>query len=181
MLDLAYHLSMKRPAPKPVVWLSDTLATLRACPQEVQDEVGYALYLAQIGEKYFRAKPLKGVGPWNCTNNGGSKVMPNKRDHVVGTGNVFADLGYPRPEEAVAKAELAHKITKIIERRRLTQADAAEILDVDQPKISALRRGRLSGFSLDRLVRFLVLLGSDVQIVVKEQPRSRRRARLLVA
>lgn len=107
--------------------------------------------------------------------------MPNKKDYVVGTGNVFADLGYPRPEEATAKAELAHKITKIIERRGLTQAEAAEILDVDQPKISALRRGKLSGFSLDRLVRFLVLLGSDVQIVVKEQPCSRRRARLLVA
>lgn len=54
---------MKRPAPKPVVWLGDTLATLRTCPLEVQDEVGYALYLAQIGEKYFRAKPLKGLGP----------------------------------------------------------------------------------------------------------------------
>jgi predicted XRE-type DNA-binding protein len=107
--------------------------------------------------------------------------MANKRDHVVGSGNVFADLGYARPEEAAAKAELAHKITKIIGRRRLTQAEAAELLDVDQPKISALRRGKLTGFSLDRLVRFLVLLGSDVQIVVKEQPRSRRRARLLVA
>lgn len=107
--------------------------------------------------------------------------MANKRDYVAGSGNVFADLGYPRPEEASAKAELAYKITKIIGRRRLTQAEAAEILDVDQPKISALRRGKLSGFSLDRLVRFLVLLGSDVQIVVKEQPRSRRRARLLVA
>lgn len=54
---------MTRPSPKPVVWLGDTLATLRTCPQEVQDEVGYALYLAQIGEKYFRAKPLKGLGP----------------------------------------------------------------------------------------------------------------------
>jgi predicted XRE-type DNA-binding protein len=107
--------------------------------------------------------------------------MSNKRDYVVGTGNVFADLGYPRPEEAAAKAELAHKITNIIQRRRLTQAEAAEMLDVDQPKISALRRGKLTGFSLDRLVRFLVLLGSDVQIVVKEQPRSRRRARLLVS
>jgi predicted XRE-type DNA-binding protein len=107
--------------------------------------------------------------------------MPNKRDYVVSSGNVFADLGYPRPEEAAAKAELAYKITKIIARRRFTQAEAAEILDVDQPKISALRRGKLSGFSLDRLVRFLVLLGSDVQIVVKEQRRSRRRARLLVA
>lgn len=119
--------------------------------------------------------------PGSYTKNGGSRVMPNKRDYVVGTGNIFADLGYPRPEEVAAKAELAHKITKIIERRRLTQAKAAELLDVDQPKISALRRGKLSGFSLDRLVRFLVLLGNDVQIVVKEQPRSRRRAKLLVA
>ena len=107
--------------------------------------------------------------------------MATKKDYVVGSGNVFADLGYARPEEAAAKAELAHKITKIIERRGLTQAAAANVLEVDQPKISALARGKLSGFSLDRLVRFLVLLGSDVQIVVTEQPRSRRRARLLVA
>ena len=107
--------------------------------------------------------------------------MATKKDYVVGSANVFADLGYPRPEEAAAKAELAHKITKIIERRKLTQAEAANLLGIDQPKVSALRRGRLSGFSLDRLVRFLVLLGSDVQIVVKDQRRSRRRARLLVA
>ena len=107
--------------------------------------------------------------------------MATKKDYVVGSGNVFADLGYPRPEDAAAKGELAHKITTIIGRRRLTQAEAAELLDVDQPKISALRRGKLTGFSLDRLVRFLVLLGSDVQIVVKAQPRGRRRARLLVA
>ena len=107
--------------------------------------------------------------------------MPTRKDHVVGTSNVFADLGYARPEEAAAKAELAHKITKIIERRKLTQAEAANVLEVDQPKVSALVRGRLTGFSLDRLVRFLVLLGSDVQIVVREQPPSRRRAKLLVA
>src|SRR5438876_5462811 len=54
---------MRPPSPKPVVWLGDTLPTLRACPQDVQDEVGYALYLAQIGEKYAGAKPLKGLGP----------------------------------------------------------------------------------------------------------------------
>lgn len=54
---------MTKPSPKPVVWLGDTLATLRACPQDVQDEVGYALYLAQTGEKYADAKPLKGLGP----------------------------------------------------------------------------------------------------------------------
>ena len=107
--------------------------------------------------------------------------MATKKDYVVGSGNVFADLGYARPEEAAAKAELAHKISKIIERRKLTQAKAATLLEVDQPKVSALKRGRLSGFSLDRLVRFLVLLGSDVEIVVKEQSRSLRRAKLLVA
>ena len=54
---------MTQPSPKPVIWLGDTLATLRACPQDVQDEIGYALYLAQIGEKYADAKPLKGLGP----------------------------------------------------------------------------------------------------------------------
>ena len=107
--------------------------------------------------------------------------MSSKKDYVVGSGNVFADLRVPRPEEALAKAELAHKIARLIERRRLTQAEAARILDVDQPKVSALRRGRLSGFSLDRLVRFVVLLGHDVEIVVKKRSRPRGRVRLLVA
>ena len=107
--------------------------------------------------------------------------MSSKKDYVVGSGNVFADLNVPHPEEALAKAKLAHKISTLIERRGLTQAAAATLLDVDQPKISALRRGRLSGFSLDRLVRFVVLLGHDVEIVVKKRARSRGRARLLVA
>ena len=107
--------------------------------------------------------------------------MSTKKDYVVGSGNVFADLRVARPEEALAKAELAHKITKLIERRRLTQAEAAKILDVDQPKVSALRCGRLSGFSLDRLVRFVVLLGHVVEIVVKKRSRPRGPARLLVA
>lgn len=104
-----------------------------------------------------------------------------KKNHAVGSGNVFADLGYPRPAEALAKAELARKIGDLIERRGLTQAAAAEVLEVDQPKVSALIRGRLAGFSLDRLVRFLVLLGSDVEIVVKQRPRAAGRARVLVA
>jgi predicted XRE-type DNA-binding protein len=107
--------------------------------------------------------------------------MSTKKDYVVGSGNVFADLRVARPEAALAKAELAHKITRLIERRRLTQAEAARILDVDQPKVSALRCGRLSGFSLDRLVRFVVLLGHDVEIVVKKRSRQRRPARLMVA
>jgi predicted XRE-type DNA-binding protein len=107
--------------------------------------------------------------------------MPTKKPYVIGSGNVFADLGVTRPEEALAKAELAHKIIAMIERRGLTQAEAAQLLEVDQPKISALKRGRLAGFSLDRLVRFLVLLGNDVEIVVKARRRSARSARLVIA
>ncbi len=107
--------------------------------------------------------------------------MIKKRDYIRSSGNVFADLKLPQPEEALAKAELAQKIGSIIEQRRLTQAQAAVILGVDQPKISALKRGHLSGFSLERMMRFLILLGSDVEIVVKSRPRSRSQARLLVA
>jgi len=53
---------MKAPAPKPVIWMGDSLARLQAFPPTVQDEIGYAIYLAQIGEKHLRAKPLKGLG-----------------------------------------------------------------------------------------------------------------------
>jgi predicted XRE-type DNA-binding protein len=74
-----------------------------------------------------------------------------KKDYLVGSGNVFEDLGHARPAEALAKAELARKISGLIARRGLTQAAAAEVLQVDQPKVSALVRGRLAGFSLDRL------------------------------
>jgi len=106
--------------------------------------------------------------------------MP-KRDYVESAGNVFADLGLPRPDEALAKAELAQKIVAIIHERRLTQTDAAVILGIDQPKVSTLMRGRLSGFSIERLLRFLLLLGRDVEISVKSRPRSRSQSRLLVA
>ncbi|MCA1583617.1 MAG: helix-turn-helix domain-containing protein [Acidobacteria bacterium] len=104
-----------------------------------------------------------------------------RKDYIVGSSNVFEDLDHPRPAEALAKAELARKIGTLIAARGLTQAAAAELLKIDQPKISALVRGRLAGFSLDRLVRFLVLLGSDVEIVVKPRTRARGRARLMVA
>jgi len=108
--------------------------------------------------------------------------MPKReRDYTVSSGNVFADLGLPNPEEALAKAELAHKITVLIRDKRLTQVQAAELLGVDQPKISALIRGRLSGFSLERLLRFLLLLGQDIKITVQACPRSRSQARVRVA
>jgi predicted XRE-type DNA-binding protein len=108
--------------------------------------------------------------------------MPKrKRDYVVSSGNVFADLGVPNPEEALAKAELASKIAALLRERKLTQAKAAKLLGIDQPKVSNLLRGNLTGFSLERLMRFLLLLGQDIRIAVEAAPRSRSQARVLVA
>jgi predicted XRE-type DNA-binding protein len=92
------------------------------------------------------------------------------------SGNVFADLGVPNPDEALAKAELARGICAIISQRRLTQAKAAALLGVDQPKVSALLRGKLDGFSTDRLFRFLNALGQDVEIVIRPRRRDDQEA-----
>ena len=82
------------------------------------------------------------------------------------SGNVFADIGVPNPDLALAKAELAAKILQVIERKGLTQAAAGKVLGIGQPKVSALMHGRLDGFSTDRLLRFLTQLGCDVRIRV---------------
>ncbi|GAX34893.1 MULTISPECIES: helix-turn-helix domain-containing protein [Nodularia] len=96
------------------------------------------------------------------------------------SGNVFADLGLENPDELLVKAELARKISKIITQQKMSQAEAAELLGVDQPKISALINGKLSGFSTVRLFRFLNALGRDVEIVVKNKPQSRSQAQTRV-
>jgi len=96
------------------------------------------------------------------------------------SGNVFADLGLDNPEELLAKAKLALEISRILERRKLTQARAADILGVDPAKVSALVRGRLTGFSTDRLLRFLIALGHDVEITVKRKRSARRAVRIKV-
>jgi predicted XRE-type DNA-binding protein len=80
------------------------------------------------------------------------------------SGNVFADLGIKNSEEYLAKSELAAEILRIVQRRRLTQAETAKLLRIRQPKVSDLLRGRLDGFSTDRLLRFITHLGYDVQI-----------------
>ena len=90
-----------------------------------------------------------------------------------GSDNIFDDLYFPNHEERLAKAKLAMQIVEIIRQRRLNQTAAAAILGIDQPKVSALMRGQLKNFSLDRLCRFLNHLDKDVDIVVKDKPRSR--------
>jgi predicted XRE-type DNA-binding protein len=95
-----------------------------------------------------------------------------------GSGNVFADLGLPNPEIALAKAELVRRIRDLIVERKLTQIMAAELLGLDQPKISGLVRGRVEGYSIDRLFRFLNALGQRVDITVR--PNRANASRLVV-
>jgi predicted XRE-type DNA-binding protein len=96
------------------------------------------------------------------------------------SGNVFADLGYPDAEEALAKSRLAQRIAELIEKQNLTQVQAASILGIDQPKISKLIRGQLREFSTDRLFRFLNAMNQDVEIVIREKPQERKQAILSV-
>jgi len=106
--------------------------------------------------------------------------MPS-REFTPSSGNVFADLNLPSADDLLAKAELAAKIIAEIQRRRLTQSQAAAILGIDQPKVSALKQGKLSGFSIERLMRLLLKLGRDIEITVKRRGNSGSAARLRVA
>jgi predicted XRE-type DNA-binding protein len=92
------------------------------------------------------------------------------------SGNVFADLGLRNPQEALAKAQLAQRICTLVGDRGLTQAQAAAVLGLDQPKVSALMRGKLRGFSVERLFRCLKALGQEIEIVIRPSRRAGRRA-----
>ena len=96
------------------------------------------------------------------------------------SGNVFADLGLPDPEEELTKAQLAGHIQHVIKRQRLTQVAAASLMGIDQPKVSALLNGRLANFSSERLMRLLTALGQDVEITVKAKPPDRPHGRIRV-
>jgi predicted XRE-type DNA-binding protein len=98
-----------------------------------------------------------------------------------GSGNVYTDLGYPNSESMLVKARLAAKIAEILQRRALTQARAAEILGLTQPKVSDLLRGRFRGISEHRLMECLTRLGRDVHIEIKPAPRRRPKGRLTLS
>jgi len=98
----------------------------------------------------------------------------------LGTGNVYADLGYADADEMLIKAQLVAKIAEIIKRKGVTQTEAAALLEMPQPKLSTLLSGRFRGFSERRLMDCLTKLGRDVQIVVKAAPRSRGSGRLSI-
>ena len=97
----------------------------------------------------------------------GSKPGVPKRTVTPSSGNVFADLGVPDAGLALAKANLAHRICVVVSERKLTQAKAADILSITQPKVSDLVRGKLDGFTVDRLLKFLSRLDQVVEITVR--------------
>ena len=95
------------------------------------------------------------------------KTRIQRREIEESSGNVFADLGFPNADEALLKAQLAGRILELITERRLTQKRAAVVLGIEKPELSALLRGKLAGFSTERLLRFINTLGQDVDIVIR--------------
>lgn len=101
---------------------------------------------------------------------------PEEIECEKSSGNVFADLEIENPEEELTKAKLVLEIENIIKKQKLTQVDAAAVIGISQPKVSALMRRKLDGFSVERLIHFLNALGQDVDIVVRSKPRNRKQA-----
>lgn len=93
---------------------------------------------------------------------------------------MFADLGFPDAAERQAKLRLASALNQVLDGCKLSQADAAKLLGVTQPKVSALRHCKLAGFSVERLMNLLTALDQDVEIVIRRKPRSRKVARISV-
>ncbi len=92
--------------------------------------------------------------------------MKIKNDYTLSSGNVFADLEFENPEECLAKAELARQINNLIKQKTLTQKAMEKMLDIDQSTVSALRKGKLSGFSIETLFNFLTIFGQDITIKI---------------
>ena len=177
------------PGEKPLHWMGSALKKLTEFPPNVQRNIGFALSPAQFGGKHLSAQPWKGEGSASPSfaNASGKHNETMRRDMakthqeriISSSGNVFADMGLPDADELDTKARLAATIIRIVQRRRLTQAQVSADPQINQPKVSALLHYKLEGFSVERLMRFLTALGHDVEIVVKAKPRTRS-ARLAV-
>jgi predicted XRE-type DNA-binding protein len=90
---------------------------------------------------------------------------------IRGTVNIFADLGLPDAAERQVKLRLAYALNEVLRARKLSQADAAKMLGVTRPNLSALRRYKLTGFSIERVIKLLTALDQDVEIVIRRKTR----------
>ena len=107
--------------------------------------------------------------------------MKKKINYEMGSGNVFADIGLPNAEEHLVKAQLVYRIDGLMKKRGLKQIEAAKLFGVKQPDVSKMLRGDFRQFSVERLMRFLVALGQNVEIVVTPHRGRKEAAQLRVA
>ena len=112
-----------------------------------------------------------------------TKAGAKNRKVTASSGNVFADLGFDDSEERLLKAKLALKIAQLIEKKGWTQVQTAQRTALDQPKVSRLLRGQLSGFSADRLFAILNRLGHSVEVRIsaKEKPPEKAHTRVMLS
>jgi predicted XRE-type DNA-binding protein len=143
-----------------------------------------------IGQQAGRAfqavyvKTYTGIGSPlrnGTTEEGRTEMKKNKVRVKEGSGNVFADLGFPNPDRELLKARLTLEIYRIIKNRGLTQAKAGAILGIKQPHVSSLMRGQSGNFSVERLMDFLTALGQDVEITVRPTRKERGDVSLVLA
>lgn len=106
--------------------------------------------------------------------------MKSRAEHTRSSGNVFTDLDLPDADERMLKTQLAVQIRRFIEQKGWTQTEAAEAVGLDQPKVSHLLRGRLAGFSVDRLLSILNRLGHSVEVRISAEEYDPDEAQTLV-
>jgi predicted XRE-type DNA-binding protein len=104
----------------------------------------------------------------------------SKRNYETGSGNVFRDLDVPNADEHLVKAQLVYRIDTILTTRGLTQVEAGKLFGISQPDVSKMLRGEFRQFSVERLLRFLVALNHDVEIVIKPHRGTKNAAALMV-
>jgi predicted XRE-type DNA-binding protein len=168
--------------------------------------MGYALYIAQMGERPKGAKPLKGfrgVGILELSEirlvaqrlraaeedyrqrqaaQEGFTAMTKGRGIEMqdASENIFADLGRPAAAAHYVKAQLVFQVQHIMQARQLTQSAAAALMGIKQPDVSNMLRGRFRGYSIDRIFSFLQALDQDIEIVIKPKASQEQVARIIV-
>lgn len=106
-----------------------------------------------------------------------AKKLPT---HEAGSGNVFADLGFPDAEEHLLKAQIVTEIHKIMRSRKLTQTKAGELIGIGQPSVSRMLRGHFREYAVERLLQFLTVFDRDVEIVIRRRDKPGTRGQVTV-
>ena len=98
-----------------------------------------------------------------------------------GNNNVFADLDFPNPDEMLVKAELTRQVNSILKERKLTETETSQLLKIDRDRLSQLQKGKLLVFSTEELLKFLLALDRDIEIVVRPKQESDRQAKMSIS